>query len=59
MYIIQIHFRYKNTFQNCPRKQIQKESQGAKVLGITYRRISNIDVIYTTEGEQQKISDCL
>ncbi|MEK2110706.1 restriction endonuclease subunit S [Vibrio parahaemolyticus] len=42
------------------RKQIQKESQGAKVLGISGSRISNIDVIYPIDhDEQQKIADCL
>ncbi|EJB8535359.1 restriction endonuclease subunit S [Vibrio parahaemolyticus] len=42
------------------RKQIQKESQGAKVLGISASRISNIEVIYPIDhDEQQKIADCL
>ncbi|HCM1333126.1 TPA: restriction endonuclease subunit S [Vibrio parahaemolyticus] len=42
------------------RKQIQKESQGAKVLGISGSRISNIEVIYPiNHDEQQKIADCL
>ncbi|HGF5072629.1 restriction endonuclease subunit S [Vibrio parahaemolyticus] len=42
------------------RKQIQKESQGAKVLGISATRISKIDVVYPIEqSEQQRIVDCL
>ncbi|EPZ5431184.1 restriction endonuclease subunit S [Vibrio parahaemolyticus] len=42
------------------RRQIQKESQGAKVLGISSGRISKIDVIYPIEqSEQQRIVDCL
>ncbi|QFT35262.1 MULTISPECIES: restriction endonuclease subunit S [unclassified Vibrio] len=42
------------------RKKIQKESQGAKVLGISSGRISKIDVIYPIEqSEQQRIVDCL
>ncbi|CAH8184247.1 restriction endonuclease subunit S [Vibrio aestuarianus] len=42
------------------RKQIQKESQGAKVLGISGSRISNVEVIYPIDhDEQQKIADCL
>ncbi|HAS3165380.1 TPA: restriction endonuclease subunit S [Vibrio cholerae] len=42
------------------RKQIQKESQGAKVLGISATRISNIELIYPIDhDEQQKIADCL
>ncbi|CAH8197746.1 Restriction endonuclease S subunit [Vibrio aestuarianus] len=42
------------------RKQIQKESQGAKVLGISATRISKIDVVYPIEqSEQQKIGACL
>ncbi|MBN8156912.1 restriction endonuclease subunit S, partial [Vibrio vulnificus] len=42
------------------RKQIQKESQGAKVLGISSGRISKIDVIFPIkQSEQQRIVDCL
>ncbi|HFG2054456.1 TPA: restriction endonuclease subunit S, partial [Vibrio cholerae] len=42
------------------RKQIQKESQGAKVLGISAARISKIDVVYPIkQSEQQRIVDCL
>ncbi|CAH8242279.1 Type I restriction-modification system, specificity subunit S [Vibrio aestuarianus] len=42
------------------RKQIQTESQGVKVLGISATRISKIDVVYPIEqSEQQRIVDCL
>lgn len=42
------------------RKQIQKESQGAKVLGISAGRLSGIEVFYPSDKEeQQKIADCL
>lgn len=42
------------------RTQIQKEAQGAKVLGITTGRIASIKVSYPyDEKEQQKIADCL
>lgn len=42
------------------RKQIQRESQGAKVLGISATRLSNINIFYPKEKkEQQKISSCL
>ncbi|MDF4623651.1 restriction endonuclease subunit S [Vibrio parahaemolyticus] len=42
------------------RNQIQKESQGAKVLGISSGRISKIDVIFPIkQSEQQRIVDCL
>lgn len=42
------------------RKQIQKESQGAKVLGISGTRLSNIKIYYPKNPkEQQKIADCL
>jgi type I restriction enzyme, S subunit len=42
------------------RKQIQRESQGAKVLGISATRLSNINIFYPKEKkEQQKISACL
>jgi type I restriction enzyme S subunit len=42
------------------RKQIQRESQGTKVLGISATRISNIKVYYPTDKrEQQKIASCL
>jgi len=42
------------------RKQIQREAQGAKVLGISGTRISNIEIFYPTNPkEQQKIASCL
>jgi len=42
------------------RKQIQRESQGAKVLGISATRLSNINIFYPEEKEeQQKIASCL
>ncbi|WP_337227490.1 MULTISPECIES: restriction endonuclease subunit S [Gammaproteobacteria] len=42
------------------RRQIQKEAQGAKVLGISAGRMSAIKVPYPEEErEQQKISECL
>lgn len=42
------------------RKQIQRESQGAKVLGISATRISNVQILYPkNHNEQQKISYCL
>jgi type I restriction enzyme, S subunit len=42
------------------RKQIQKEAQGAKVLGISGTRISNIEIYYPENPkEQQKIASCL
>lgn len=42
------------------RKQIQREAQGAKVLGISATRISNVQVLYPkNHEEQQKISFCL
>jgi len=42
------------------RKQIQKESQGAKVLGISGTRISNIQIYYPENPkEQTKIASCL
>lgn len=42
------------------RKQIQKESQGAKVLGISGGRLSGIKIYYPSDkAEQQKIADCL
>lgn len=42
------------------RKQIQKESQGAKVLGISGGRLSGIKIYYPLDKkEQQKIADCL
>jgi len=42
------------------RKQIQRESQGAKVLGISATRLSNINIFYSKKSkEQQKIADCL
>lgn len=45
---------------NIVRSQIQKESQGAKVLGISAGRLSKIEISYpTSTKEQQKIADCL
>ncbi len=45
---------------NYIRKQIKKEAQGAKVLGISTGRLSSINVSYPKgETEQQKIADCL
>lgn len=42
------------------RNQIQKEAQGAKVLGISGTRISNIEIYYPKNPkEQQKIASCL
>ncbi len=42
------------------RKQIQKESQGTKVLSISAGRLSGIEVLYpSNKKEQQKIADCL
>lgn len=42
------------------RKQIQREAQGAKVLGISVTRISNVQIIYPkNQEEQEAISLCL
>ena len=42
------------------RIQIKKEAQGAKVLGISLGRMSNIKISYpANKKEQQKIADCL
>lgn len=42
------------------RKQIQKESQGSKVLGISGGRLSSIKICYPSDKEeQQKIAYCL
>jgi len=42
------------------RKQIQKEAQGAKVLGISVRRISDVIISYPhNHKEQYKITFCL
>jgi type I restriction enzyme S subunit len=42
------------------RKQIQKESQGAKVLGLSSGRLARIKVTYPSDKkEQQKIANCL
>ena len=42
------------------RIQIQKEAQGAKVLGISANRIRNINIYYPeNKEEQKKIADCL
>jgi type I restriction enzyme S subunit len=45
---------------NSIRTQIKRESQGAKVFGISKGRISGIDIYYPeNKAEQQKISACL
>ena len=45
---------------NSIREQIKKEAQGTKVLGISVRRISKINIFYPqNRDEQQKIADCL
>jgi type I restriction enzyme S subunit len=42
------------------RKQIQREAQGAKVLGISATRISNVQILYPkNHNEQEAISLCL
>lgn len=42
------------------RTQIQKESQGSKVLGISAKRLTKIEMpIPRTKAEQQKIAECL
>lgn len=42
------------------RKQIQREAQGAKVLGLSTTRLGNVRLHYPSKlGEQQKIADCL
>jgi len=42
------------------RKQIQKESQGSKVLGISGGKLSKIKIPFPSDkAEQQKIADCL
>ena len=42
------------------RTQIQRESQGAKVLGISRTRLSSINICFPDKKlEQQKIADCL
>lgn len=42
------------------RKQIQREAQGAKVLGISATRLSSISITYPKDKlEQRKIADCL
>jgi type I restriction enzyme, S subunit len=42
------------------RKQIQREAQGAKVLGISATRISKVQILYPdNHKEQQKIASCL
>jgi type I restriction enzyme S subunit len=42
------------------RSQIKRESQGAKVLGISGPRLSNVQVCYpSSKDEQQKIAACL
>ncbi len=45
---------------NSIREQIQREAQGAKVLGISGKRLSNINICFPKDtNEQQKIADCL
>jgi type I restriction enzyme S subunit len=42
------------------RKQIEREAQGAKVLGISASRISNVKISFPKDSkEQQKIASCL
>jgi len=41
------------------RKQIQLESQGAKVLGLSKGRLEKISLLIPKKQEQQKIADCL
>jgi type I restriction enzyme S subunit len=41
------------------RTQIQREAQGAKVLGISVGRISKVELTFPTLGEQKKISSLL
>lgn len=41
------------------RRQIQKEAQGAKVLGISANRMRNLCLPLPTRPEQQKIAECL
>ena len=42
------------------RKQIQREAQGAKVLGLSASRLGNVKLHYPrSTREQQKITDCL
>ena len=42
------------------RKQIQREGQGAKVLGLSATRLGNVQLRYPSKSEeQQKIADCL
>ena len=41
------------------RRQIQKEAQGSKVLGISVNRMRNVRLPLPTKAEQQKIAECL
>ncbi|UYH51239.1 restriction endonuclease subunit S [Candidatus Kirkpatrickella diaphorinae] len=41
------------------RRQVQREAQGAKVLGISPRRLQDIRLPLPSHPEQQKIADCL
>lgn len=42
------------------RKQIQREAQGAKVLGLSPTRLGNVKLYYPSRlDEQKKIADCL
>ena len=48
-------------FKSTPiRNQIKRESQGAKVLGISKGRLSKVKITFPeSKNEQQKIADCL
>ena len=48
-------------FKSTPmRSQIQKESQGAKVLGISAKKMAKMSLLFPMDKkEQQKIADCL
>ncbi len=45
---------------NCIRSGIKKEAQGAKVLGLSAGRLSNVNIYFPAEKDEQKrIVDCL
>jgi type I restriction enzyme S subunit len=45
---------------NSIRNQIKREAQGAKVLGLSVRKLENISISFPKEKkEQQKIASCL
>lgn len=48
-------------FKSAPvRTEIRKEAQGAKVLGISPKRLAKISLVFSENlSEQQKITDCL